>query len=132
MATPQERKFAFSYVERGKQLVAAKQYPEALEALREATRRDPTMVEAWTLLALTHYRLREYSECLGAADEALKCDPENKNAWNYRGIALLCLGCPAEALMQFIHAANLFQSAPAFALNVGAALAYLRRYEDAL
>jgi tetratricopeptide (TPR) repeat protein len=109
-----------------------RRYNEALEALREAVRLDTTSVKAWVTLALTHYRLREYSECLGAADEALKCDPENKNAWNYRGIALLCLGRPAEALMQLIHAANLLQSAPAFALNVGAALAYLRRYEDAL
>ena len=72
MATPQERKFAFSYVERGKQFVAAKQYPEALEALREAVRRDPTMVEAWILLASVHYTLGEDIECLGATEEALK------------------------------------------------------------
>ena len=64
MATPQERKFAFSYVERGKQFVAAKQYPEALEALREAVRRDPAMVEAWILLALTHYRFMNMANAL--------------------------------------------------------------------
>ena len=64
MATPQERKFAFSYVERGKELVAAKHYPEALEALREAVRRDPAMVEAWILLASVHYTLGKTSSAL--------------------------------------------------------------------
>jgi len=132
MATPQERKFAFSYVERGKQFVAAKHYPDALEALREATRRDPEIVEAWILLALTHYRLSEYGECLGAADEALKYDSANGDAWNYRGLALLRLGRPGEAFVQFIHGANLYQSDPAFALNAGSALHDLRRYDLAL
>jgi tetratricopeptide (TPR) repeat protein len=132
MATPQERKFAFSYVERGKQFVTAKQYPEALEALREAVRLDPTSVTAWVTLALTHYRLREYYECLGAADEALKYDSANRDGWNFRGLALLALGRPAEAFMQFVHGANLYPSGAAFPLNAGSALHELRRYDLAI
>jgi tetratricopeptide (TPR) repeat protein len=131
MATPQERKFAFSYVERGKQSVAAKQYSESLEALREAVRRDPTMVEAWILLALTHYRLHEYVECLGAADEALKFDSANRAGWNFRGQALLALGRPAEAFAQFSYAAGQWPH-PYLAANTGVALSDLRRYDDAL
>jgi tetratricopeptide (TPR) repeat protein len=131
MATPQERKFAFSYVERGKQFVAAKQYPEALEALREAVRRDPTLVEAWILLALTHYRLHEYGECLGAADEALNYDSANRAGWNFRGQALLALGRPAEAFVQFSYAAGQWPHAYS-AANAGVALHDLRRYDGAL
>ena len=101
MATPQERKFAFSYVERGKEFVAAKQYSEALEALREAMRRDPTMVEAWILLASVHYTLGEDIECLGATEEALKHNPGSGAAWNYRGLALSRLKRDEEALDAF-------------------------------
>jgi len=131
MATQRERKFAFSYVERGKQFVAAKQYPDALEALREAVRRDPETVEAWILLALTHYRLHEYSECLGAADEALKYDSASRAGWNFRGQALLALGRPAEAFAQFSYAAGQWPY-PYLAANAGAALHDLRRHDDAL
>jgi tetratricopeptide (TPR) repeat protein len=109
-----------------------RQYHEALEALREAVRLDPTSVTAWVALASTHYRLREYSECLGAADEALKCDERNRVGWNVRGLALLNLGRPAEALMQFIHGANMYQSDVIFALNAGSALHELRRYDLAI
>jgi tetratricopeptide (TPR) repeat protein len=104
MATPQERKFAFSYVERGKQFVAAKQYPEALEALREAVRRDPTTVDAWILLATAHYRLGEDIECLGATEEALKLDPGSGAAWNFRGLALERLQREEEALDTYARA----------------------------
>jgi cytochrome c-type biogenesis protein CcmH/NrfG len=71
-ATPQKRKFAFSYLERGKVLAAAKRYSEALAPLREAVRRDPISIEAWILLASAHYVLSEDIECLGATEEALK------------------------------------------------------------
>ncbi|HEY7022457.1 MAG TPA: tetratricopeptide repeat protein [Ktedonobacterales bacterium] len=131
MATPRERKFAFSYVERGKELAAAKHYPEALEALREAVRRDPTLVEAWILLALTHYRLHEYIECLGAADEALKHDSATRAGWNVRGQALLALGRPAEAFAQFSYAAGQWPH-PYLAANAGVALHDLRRHDGAL
>jgi tetratricopeptide (TPR) repeat protein len=131
VTTPQERKFAFSYAERGKQFVAAKQYPEALEALREAVRRDPALVEAWILIALTHYRLHEYGECLGAADEALKYDSASRAGWNFRGQALLALGRPAEAFAQFSYAAGQWPH-PHLATNAGVALHDLRRYDDAL
>lgn len=132
MPSGRDRKLAAHYLSRGKQLGLDRQYHDALEALREAVRLDPTSVTAWVTLALTHYRLREYSECLGAADEALKYDERNRVGWNYRGLALLYLGRPAEALMQFIHGANMYQSDVIFALNAGSALHELRRYDLAI
>ena len=132
MPSGRDRKLALHYISQGKQFGLERQYHEALEALQEAVRLDPTSVTAWVALALTHYRLREYSECLGAADQALKYDERNRAGWNIRGLALFYLGRPAEALMQFIHVANLYQSEPVFALNAGSALHELRRYDLAI
>jgi Tfp pilus assembly protein PilF len=107
MATPQERKFAFGYVERGKQVVEAKHYSEALEALREALRRDPTIVDAWILLASVHDTLDEAIECHRATEEALKHDPGSGAIWNWRGLALERLNRHEEALDAYARATRI-------------------------
>jgi tetratricopeptide (TPR) repeat protein len=132
VATPQERKFAFSYVERGKQFVAAKQYSEALEALREAVRRDPTRVEAWILLASVHYTLGEDIECLGAAEEALKHNPSSGAQWNYRGLALERLKRNEEAVDAFARAMRIEGWFVAGAQNTFNLLFKLDRFDEAL
>ena len=132
MATPQERKFAFSYVERGKQFVAAKQYPEALEALREAIRRDPTMVEAWILLASVHYTLGEDIECLGATEEALKHQANSGAAWNFRGLALSRLNRDEEAIDAFARVMRIEGWFVTGARNAFDTLVDLERYDEAL
>src|SRR5258707_464265 len=101
MASNQERKYAFTFVQRGKELAAAKQYLEALEALHEAVHRDATLIEAWILLASVHYQLGEDIECLGATEEALKHRPNDGRAWNLRGAALMRLQRDEEALDAF-------------------------------
>ncbi|HEX3269041.1 MAG TPA: tetratricopeptide repeat protein [Ktedonobacterales bacterium] len=132
MATPQERKFAFSYVERGKQFVAAKQYPEALEALREATRRDPTLLEAWILLASVHYTLGEDIECLGATEEALKHRANSGAAWNFRGLALMRLNRDEEALDSFARTMRIEGWLVTGARNAFFCLNDSERYDEAL
>jgi superkiller protein 3 len=132
MATPQERKFAFSYVERGKQFVAAKQYPEALEALREAVRRDPTLVEAWILLASVHYTLGEGIECLGATEEALKHRANSGAAWNFRGLTLARLNRDEEALDAFARTMRIEGWFVTGAQNAFEILIELRRFDEAL
>ena len=132
MATPQERKFAFSYVERGKQFVAAKQYPEALEALREAARRDPAMVEAWILLASVHYTLGEDIECLGATEEALRHQANSGAAWNLRGLTLARLNRNEEALDALARAMRIDGWFITAAQNAFNTLLSLDRYDEAL
>jgi tetratricopeptide (TPR) repeat protein len=132
MASRQERKFAFSYLERGKQFATAKQYPEALEALREAVRRDPSRVEAWILLASVHYALGEDIECLGATEEALKHNAISGAAWNYRGLALERLRCEEEALDAYARAMRVDGWFLIAGQNAFGTLTRAERYEDAL
>jgi tetratricopeptide (TPR) repeat protein len=132
MASRQERKFAFSYLERGKQFATAKQYPEALESLREALRRDPALVEAWIMLASVHYALGEDIECLGATEEALKHNPTSGAAWNYRGFALSRVGRIDESLDAF---GRIMRNEGWFltgAQNAFGLLTRSERYEEAL
>ncbi len=132
MASPQERKFAFSYLERGKEFAAAKQYPEALEALREAVRRDPSMVEAWMLLASVHYTLGEDIEGHGATEEALKHQGNSGAAWNARGLALERLKRYEDALGAYAHAMQIDGWFAVAAQNACNVLLYLERYDEAL
>ena len=132
MATPQERKFAFSYLERGKEFTEAKQYPEAQAALREAVRRDPAMVEAWFLLASLHYTLGEDIECLGATEEALKYQPNSGAAWNLLGLNLARLQREEEALDAFAQAMRIDGWSVPAATNAFHALLGFERYDEAL
>jgi tetratricopeptide (TPR) repeat protein len=132
MATPRERKFAFSSVERGKELATAKHYPEALEALREAVRRDLTMVEAWTLLPSIHYTLGEDIECLGATEEALKHQANSGAAWNFRGLALMRLQRDEEALDAFARTMRIEGWFIAGAQNAFEILTNVGRFDEAL
>jgi tetratricopeptide (TPR) repeat protein len=132
MASPQERKFAFSYLERGKQFATTKQYPEALEALREAVRRDPALVEAWIMLASVHYALGEDVECLGATEEALKHQANSGGAWIYRGLALARLKHEEEALDAFAQTMRIDGWFVIAAQNTFTAFLNLERYDEAL
>jgi tetratricopeptide (TPR) repeat protein len=131
MASRQERKFAFSFVERGKEFAEAKQYPKALEALREAVRRDSTMFEAWTLLASVHYALGEDIECVGATEEALKQQANNGAAWNYRGLALARLQRHEEALDAFAGTMMINGWFITGARNAFDLLLHIQRYDEA-
>jgi Flp pilus assembly protein TadD len=133
MASRHDRKFAFSYVERGKQLAAAKQYPEALEALREAVRRDPTLVEAWIMLASVH--LERYEDAEAQLANAQQAAADHSSFWAVKGSLHTHRGQYDEALAAIKKAIELDEGdeQSAFAWEcMGELLIALEDYEKAL
>ncbi|SRR6266852_3034376 len=74
-----------------------KKYEEALNAVEEALRLNPSSSTLWNNKGNTLYNLKRYEEALQAYEEALCFDSSDAIMWNNKGGTLKALGREKEA-----------------------------------
>ncbi len=73
----------------------------ALVLIQEALKRDRARADGFGSLGLVFHGLRHFEEALASYDEGLCLAPNNAELLSRRGVALLELRCPDEALREF-------------------------------
>lgn len=99
--------FADAYLHRGRLLLQAKQFGDAMPDLLRAGELDPEQFIAHHLGALALYNLQHYRQAEAAATRAIALAPEVSEAWFFRGIARSAAGDVAEALQDVKRALEL-------------------------
>jgi tetratricopeptide (TPR) repeat protein len=74
--------------QRGKLLLAAKDYKAAIASYDEAVKIKPDLYEVWNNRGLALSYLGRYEAAIVSYDEAVKIKPDLHEVWNNRGLAL--------------------------------------------
>lgn len=105
---------------------------EAVNLLREATRRYPDYAGVWSALALDLNELKRFDEAETVFERALALNPNDDELWTGKGEMLRHLGRHQESLDAFEHALAVTPDEAFVWSNKAAALIALERYEEAL
>jgi tetratricopeptide (TPR) repeat protein len=76
-----------------------RQYPQAIDAYRQAIKLQPTRPDAYFSLGLVYFRTRDYAGAEQAAIEAIKLDPKNANYQRLYGLVTFHQNKRVPALM---------------------------------
>lgn len=105
-------------------------YDEALEAVEKVIKLDPNDRFSWQSKAELLYHLRRPDDALRAVDEAIRLDQGTGYSFNLKGVILTDCGRYEEALQNFELALQK-KTSSLYWFNKGAALARLKRYDEA-
>lgn len=95
-----------AYIGRAKALQAQKLHAEALRDLTIAVKKMPQSAEAWYLLAISQFELKNNKEAYKSAKTAVELDESMKDAYWYKGQAALANGDKVEACNSLADGAN--------------------------
>lgn len=110
------------WVNKGRALVAGKQYQEARAALERALQLDPGLVAAHLELALVHRAGNDFASAEASLRRALQLAPEDAEVHNQLGGALQRQGLLEEAVAAFERSVDLAPDLPGGYVNLGLAL----------
>jgi tetratricopeptide (TPR) repeat protein/tRNA A-37 threonylcarbamoyl transferase component Bud32 len=116
------QKWADGHVGLGLVRARRRQPDAALEAFREAARRDPANLRAQTELGKELHRRQLFAEAEGAFGRATDAAPTDAEAWYFRGDCLRRLDRPDAALACYREAFRLDRRDPAFLRDLLTAL----------
>jgi ankyrin repeat protein len=97
---------AESYIGRAKALQAQKLHNEAQRDLAIAVKKAPQNAEAWYLLSVSQFELKNNKEAYKSAKTAVDIDPSLMDAYWYKGQAALANGDKVEACNSLADGAN--------------------------
>jgi Flp pilus assembly protein TadD len=80
-------KAAALHNQRGRELINAGKYREAVDELTEAIRRQPDLALAYNARGFAYYLLRDNTHALADYDEAIRLNPHYENAIHNREVA---------------------------------------------
>lgn len=98
---------ADDWAKKGRSLLAAEQYDEALDAFEEAIDIDEGHADAWEGKSRCHFNLEDLEGAKRANHRALKLEPKNPKAWVVRGAVAYHDGDPLRAQEAMDHALQL-------------------------
>jgi tetratricopeptide (TPR) repeat protein len=78
--------------------MAAQQYDAALPMLDELVKERPDFAEAWNRRATLFFQMRRYEQSLADIDKVLELEPRHFGALAGKGMIMLALERPSEAL----------------------------------
>ncbi|RKP52834.1 tetratricopeptide repeat protein [Trinickia fusca] len=113
-------------------LVGVGRHREALMAIDEALRIDPTDAAVHAGRGDALLALERFDEALAAYDRSLAHAPGHAATWSRRGAALRALSRPADALISLERALQIDPNDPTTLTERGHALRELRRLDEAL
>jgi serine/threonine-protein kinase len=105
-------------------------YAEGLQALRKAIALQPKFFRHWVYLGLFHERFAEWADAMVAYTRATDLKPDSIASWNNLGGVLLRLRNGGDAVRAFERSLAI-QESPESHTNLGNALYYAGRYEEA-
>jgi superkiller protein 3 len=105
-------------------------YADGLKALRKAIALDPSYFRHWVYLGLFHERFAEWADAMIAYKRATDLKPDSIASWNNLGGAFLRLRNGPDAVKAFERSLSI-QESPEAHTNLGNALYYARRYDEA-
>jgi tetratricopeptide (TPR) repeat protein/DNA-binding winged helix-turn-helix (wHTH) protein len=103
---------------------------EALQAYQKAIQIDPYYWFNFSALGEAYFRLGKYEEALGAFRKVTELEPANTYGHDNVGAVYLSLGKWGEAIREYQRALELEPNFVAYS-NLGTALFYLKRYDEA-
>lgn len=104
---------------------------KALEAHRNATTLDPTLVEAWVNLGVTLRKLDRYDEAEAAYREGLRLDPNYAEGWTSLGALFLLQGRYEDCIAPLEKAVEIDPTLPIALGNLAYGYAMVGRLDDA-
>lgn len=107
-------------------------YPDALEHLRQAEKLVPNNADTQFYLGLTLTRLGEFPEAIAALEKALQLDASKQYVHYHLGLAYSLAGRHSDALPQFEAAAQFDPDKAPTSFYLGQTLYELKRYSKAL
>ncbi len=96
----------------------------------EATTFDPYNESIFNKLAIAYCRLLQFNRAKSAVTRALRLNPDYASGHNTRGIVVLALQDPSEAVKEFKRAVKLDPRKAAFHVNLGRAYVQTGKFEQ--
>jgi len=132
--TPEQQKpnEALTLVGKGKELLAAKQYQEALEAFQKAAELEPATDAAWDGQSDALHALKRPADANALLDKWVQVQPRNLNAWTYKMMMNAMAGHHADALKACDKLIELDPANGDYNMGRGQMLTCLGRDDEAL
>jgi predicted TPR repeat methyltransferase len=105
---------------------------EAIEFIGRAVAADPQYVDAWSNLAIAHFRKRDLGQAEACCRKAIELAPDFANAWANLGMTLRARDAVEGALFAWGRALQLQPGMRNVAISYGHALYRLDRHAEAL
>ncbi|HTV80429.1 MAG TPA: tetratricopeptide repeat protein [Steroidobacteraceae bacterium] len=105
---------------------------EAIDLMTQAVTADPRYVDAWSNLAIAHFRKRDLQQAEACCRKALDIAPDFANAWANLGMTLRARDAVEAALAAWGRALELQPGMRNIAISYGHALYRLDRRPEAL
>ena len=105
---------------------------EALDALQQATAKDPSLWRAWNAMGSLHDRGGNWDQASLAYDQAIALKPDSAMLYNNRGFSYVLRRHPEAAIADFDKALQLDPKLTAARENLRLAFAWTGQYERAL
>jgi Flp pilus assembly protein TadD len=109
-----------------------KQYNDAIDAFRQATRIDPEYARAWYNLGIAYKNLNRNNDAIDAFRQATRIDPKDADAWYNLGVAYHHLNRNTDAIEPFRQATRINPEYAHAWYNLGIAYHHLNRNTDAI
>lgn len=100
-SSDQQKATAQQYFAAGVQSTKARQYPEAIDAYRQALTLNPDLAEAHHELAFAFYKVGKFKESIASSQQAIKLRPRDADSYRNLGLAYLALRQWKEAIAAF-------------------------------
>lgn len=123
---------ADDWAEKGRSLLAAKQYAEALDAFQKAIDIDEEHADAWEGRSRCHFHLGDFERAKRANHRALELEPKNPKAWVAYGAVAYHDGDFVQAQEAIDHALELCPACDRAWFNKGVLLAEQDDIDEAI